>query len=326
MSAGVLVFLEHDEKRLHGEMKKLAAKAAELAHDLGGRCAAALIGHIDSRLLSEAQALACHELIVASDPVLSEYHPELYREALYSAVETVKPRIVLLRHSYMGIELGPALAFRLGAPIVSNCLEIEARDSRTGVIRPYCRESYWGKLSLSAPLCFFTLQRISLRGNPIPREPVTVRRLSFQAPARLRIRCGGIRRRVESIDISQAEKIVAVGRGIRDKESIKLAEELAQALGATLACSRPIVDMGWLPVERQVGISGKTVRPKVYLACGISGEAQHVAGMKDASLIIAINSDPKAPIFRVAHYGVVADLFAILPALTEAALRGKREF
>ena len=323
MSADILVCLEHDGQTLHGEMPKLVSKASVLARNLGGRAIAALVGHIDKQLREETEQLGCQEIVLVSHPDLKEYQSELYSSALQSVLEEVSPRVVLLRHSYTGVELASALAHRFNAPVIANVLDVEVQKGRVHALRAYFRELCWGRVSPrgDAP-CFLTVQKYSLQHDPpMATMPVPVKSLAYLPPDRLRIRNHGIKRRVESVDISKAEKIVSVGRGIKDKANIKIVEELAEALGASLGCSRPIVDLGWLPVERQVGLSGKTVRPKVYLACGISGESQHIAGMKDAALIIAINADPSAPIFRVAHYGVVADLFEFLPVLTQAARR-----
>ncbi|MGB7951111.1 MAG: electron transfer flavoprotein subunit alpha/FixB family protein [Candidatus Binatia bacterium] len=323
MSVDILVCLEHDGQTLHGEMPRLISKASELAQNLGGRAIAALVGDIDGRLQEEAERLDCQEIVLVTDPALMEYHPELYCSAFESVIVAVVPQVVFFRHSYTGVELASALAHRFNGATIANVLDVEVKDGRISVLRAYFRELCWGRVSpRGAAPCFLTVQKFSLRHDPpVAVMPAPVRRLTFSPPASLRIRSRGIKRRAETVDISKAEKIVSVGRGIKNKANIKIVEELADALGASMGCSRPIVDLGWLPVERQVGLSGKTVRPKVYLACGISGESQHIAGMKDAALIIAINADPAAPIFRVAHYGVVADLFKFLPVLTAAARR-----
>lgn len=325
MNFNVLIYLEHDGKRLQGEMARLVNKGNEMAQALGGFAIGALVGDIGEELLNEARRLKCKEIAMVSDPRLCEYQPELFRSALESILDEASPYAVLFRHSYMSAELVPALAYRCGAPVVSNCLDIEVKDSRIEVIRPFLRELCWGRVSLQgSPPYFIALQRFPVpNGAAANNEPPSVKEFRLRPPGALRIRSQGITRRAESEDISKAERIVAVGRGIGEKTNLKIVAELAEALGATVACSRPIADLGWLPVERQVGISGKTVCPKVYVACGISGESQHVAGMKDSSLIIAINSDPRARIFRVAHYGVVADLVSFLPVLTATALRAR---
>lgn len=325
MSFNVLLYLEHDGRRLQGEMTRLVGKGNELAAALGGFTIGSLVGDIGEELLAEARRLKCKEILVVNDPGLREYQPELFRAALESIVEEASPHTVLFRHSYVSAELAPALAYRRQAPIISNCLDVEVKDSRIKAIRPYLRDLCWGRVSPQGePPYFFTLQRFPLNKDvPANDEPPRIKELRLKPPSTLRIRCQGITRRTESEDISKAEKIVAVGRGIGAKTNLKIVEDLAEALEATVACSRPIADLGWLPVERQVGISGRTVCPKVYIACGISGESQHVAGMKDSSLILAINSDPRARIFRVAHYGVVADLVSFLPVLTTAALKAK---
>lgn len=325
MNLNVLLYLEHDGARLQGETARLVDKGNELAQALGGFTVGALVGDIGEQLLGEARGLKCKEIVTVSDPSLGEYQPELFRSALESILDAASPHVVLFRHSYVGMELAPALAYRRKAPIISNCLDIVVTDSRIEAVRPYLRELCWGRVSPQGnPPYIFTLQRFPVGGEiPAGNGAPRVREIGLKSPASLRIRCRGVARRVESEDISKAERIVAVGRGIGARSNLKIVEELAEALGATVACSRPIADLGWLPVERQVGISGKTVSPKVYVACGISGESQHVAGMKDSSLIIAINSDPRARIFRVAHYGVVADLVSFVPVLTNASRQAK---
>ncbi len=325
MGPSILVYLEHDGRKFHGETENFISKAGELAKSLGGQTIGVLIGDNNADLLMAAQELKCHQIVVVKDPTLKEYQPDLYKEALYQVLQATTPYVVLFRHSYAAAELGPGLAFRCRAPMISNCLDIEATDGRVRVTRPYLAEKVYGRVApLGSPPYFFTLQRALPRGDGLASDgPADIREVAFSLPPRVRMRSLGVTQRLEGIDISQAELIVAVGRGIRERANLKLAEELAHALGATLACSRPIADLGWLPVERQVGVSGKTVHPKVYIACGISGESQHLAGMRDSRLIIAINSDPKAPIFRVAHYGIVQDLRTFLPVLTVAA-RGEK--
>lgn len=321
MGSSILVYLEHDGQKFHGDTEKFISKGAELGQSVGGQIVGVLIGDITGDLIKVARDFNCHEIAVVSDPTLKEYQPELYREAIYQVIQATEPYIFLFRHSYPAVELAPGLAFRCRAPIISNCLDVEATDGKVRVMRPYLGEMLWGRVApLGSPPYFFTLQRVSPGFTSFPSNgSASIREVAFSPPSRVRMRSLGIIQRQEGIDISQAELIVAVGRGLGEQTNLKVAEELADVLGATLACSRPIADLGWLPVERQVGLSGKTVHPKVYIACGISGESQHVAGMRDSRLIIAINSDPKAPIFRVAHYGVVQDLLSFLPALTAAA-------
>lgn len=316
----VLVYLEHDGDTLQGEMARLMDKAATIAAAVGGHALGAIVMDTRRDMRQELRLLNGHEIVMIRDPSLEEYEPEAYQAALRSIVENVRPTVVLFRHSYAAMELAPGVACALNAPVLSNCLDVEIRNGQLSVIRPHLRELCWTRTSpCGAPPYFLTLQRFSLEETPSSTVEPEIREIAFSPPAQPRIRSLGISRRTTNTDIAEAEKIVAVGRGIQDPANIELVEELAAALDATVACSRPIADLGWLPVERQVGLSGQTVRPKVYLACGISGESQHVAGMKDSALIIAINSDAAAPIFRVAHYGVVADLLTFLPVLTRAA-------
>ena len=253
-------------------------------------------------------------------PELAAYNPELYLPVLADVVAALQPSLILLPHSSQGMDLAPALAGRLGLPLVTDCTGL-SWDGQAFSVR---RSVYGGK----------AVQDLTLK--PVATLVATLQAGAYQAPAADAMRTASesttltelaprharrfleyLAGAVEDVDIAEAEILVSVGRGIGGPDNIPQAQALAEALGATLSCSRPVADAGWLPKSRQVGTSGKTVRPKVYLALGISGAFQHQAGMKNSGTIIAVNSDPRAPIFQVAHYGIVADLFEVLPKLSE---------
>ncbi len=256
-------------------------------------------------------------------PQLGEFTPDGYLAALQAALERRSPRLLLLPSTSQGMDLAAPLAARTGWPLAAYCRRLWVED---GTVVAQC-QVYGGKLMVEVTL---EKQGIAcvLPGS-FPAEPSSaqeapqVETLSIaEVSPRARFR-----RRFEpeaaDVDITRQEILVAVGRGIGDRENLSLAEELAEVLGGAVCGSRPLVDNGWLPKSRQVGKSGLVVKPKLYLAVGISGAPEHVEGMKDSELIVAVNTDPKAPIFDVAHYGVVGDLFDFLPALTEAIRQRK---
>jgi len=263
------------------------------------------------------------EVVTVESAALEAYTPDGFAAALQDAIGQLKPDIVALPHTYQTRDFAPKLAARLDRAIITDVTAIKG----TGPDRVFVRPMFQGKLTADvvpqgpAPH-FITFQIGAFRADQARRgaSPAKSRSLSSAIDA------AAIRQKPEppfqeakqAVDLSQAERIVSVGRGIKEQSNIPLAQDLAKALGAELAASRPICDAGWLPMERQVGSSGQTVAPKLYLALGISGAIQHLVGMKGASTIVAINKDPDAPIFEVADFGIVGDLFEIVPAMINA--------
>jgi electron transfer flavoprotein alpha subunit len=255
-------------------------------------------------------------------PALEPYTPDGFTAVLQDAIAQLAPAHVLLPHTYQTRDFAPKLAARLDRALITDVTGVKA-GSEPAFVRPM----FQGKLTADVvPLGpaphFVTFQIGAYRADQAAKgaSPAAVRALAVTLDA------SAIREKPEApfqqakqaVDLSQAERIVSVGRGIKEQANIALAQKLADALGAEIAASRPICDAGWLPMERQVGSSGQTVAPKLYLALGISGAIQHLVGMKGASTIVAINKDPDAPIFEVADYGIVGDLFEIVPAIIEA--------
>ena len=263
------------------------------------------------------------EVVTVESPALEAYTPDGYTAALQDAVGQLKPDIVALPHTYQTRDFAPKLAARLDRAIITDVTAIKAGGAGGDQVA-FVRPMFQGKLTADvvpqgpAPH-FITFQIGAFRADQARRgsSPAKVRSLTVAIDA------AAIRQKPEppfqeakqAVDLSQAERIVSVGRGIKEQSNIPLAQDLAKALGAELAASRPICDAGWLPMGRQVGSSGQTVAPKLYLALGISGAIQHLVGMKGASTIVAINKDPDAPIFEVADFGIVGDLFEIVPAM-----------
>jgi electron transfer flavoprotein alpha subunit len=259
---------------------------------------------------------------VVDDPALASAGAEVQTRAVAEAVRHVDARLVLIGYSLAGMELAPAVATQLGMTALTNCVNVEILDGAVTITRPLFDGTVHAEIALEEnEAAVIALQKGMMA--PIERSPkqAVVQSLGVDVssfPSRSKV-LAVTEEPKSDIDISKANIVVAVGRGIGDQEKIHFIEDLAEALGGVLACSRPVVDVGWLPRERQVGASGRTVAPKVYIACGISGAIQHLSGMRESRQIIAINKDPNAPIFSVAHLGVVGDLFEIVPALAKVA-------
>ena len=278
---------------------------------------------------AELAAAAVTEVVTIESEAIEGYTPDGYTAAMQAAIEQLTPAIVALPHTYQTRDFAPKLAARLDRAILTDVTAIKASGGAgaAGGELAFVRPMFQGKLTADvvpqgpAPH-FITFQIGAYRADQAVRgtAPAAVRSLAVTVdPATIRQRPEPpFQEAKQAVDLSQAERIVSVGRGIKEQSNIALAQQLAAALGAELAASRPICDAGWLPMERQVGSSGQTVAPKLYLALGISGAIQHLVGMKGASTIVAINKDPDAPIFEVADFGIVGDLFEIVPAMISA--------
>ena len=318
----ILVFAEQREGRLNRASWETLAAAQALALPIKVAICGGSLGASAADLASAAVT----EVLVAEDPALATYTPDGYTMAMRTIVESVSPTYVLMPHTYQTRDCAPMLAARLRQPLITDVTGI----SGSGTDATFTRPMFQGKLAaqvkpLGEPPYFITVQIGAFRADAVQKggpAPVT--------PVPLAIDASAIRQKAEppfqeakqAVDLGQAERIVAVGRGIKAQENIALVAQLATAMGAELAASRPICDNGWLPMERQIGSSGQTVAPKLYLALGISGAIQHLVGMKGARTIVAINKDADAPIFEVADYGIVGDLFDIVPALIAELEKG----
>ena len=267
-------------------------------------------------------------MLVGDSSFLEFFNPDAYSQVLLNALANRKPSIFLLGHTYVGMDIGPSLAARLDAGLASNCLDILVEGDRLQIVRPMYNGKVHAKVSLEpSQTTFLTLQKGAVKPKDAPRrESCEVSNLKISmAESDLRTNVIGLEE-VEAgeVDLTKADIIVTGGRGLGEQENFKLIKDLAEALGGAYGCSRPLVDMGWLPSAFQIGLSGKTVKPKLYVACGISGASQHIVGMKDAAVIVAINKDANAPIFDVANYGIVGDLFEIVPLMIDEAKKLKK--
>ena len=296
------------------------------AQQMNAPVAVAVVGARVQDLATELAAADVAEVLAVEHEALEPYTPDGFVAALAQVVGTTGPERVLFPHTYQTRDYAPALAARLGRVLIPDCIGSKNRDGQRVFVRPMFQGKFVADvLPEGPPPHLASFQIGAYRADACLRgaASATVREVAVQLDA------GAIRQRPEApfqeakqaVDLTQAERIVAVGRGIKGQEHLPLAQDLARALDAELAASRPICDSGWLPMDRQIGSSGQTVAPKLYLAVGISGAIQHLVGMKGARTIVAVNKDADAPIFEVADYGIVGDLFEVVPAIV-AALDG----
>jgi electron transfer flavoprotein alpha subunit len=321
--SGVLVLMEQRGGVWNRMSFEALAAGQQLAAKLGLECSAAVIGEDLDALGSELTGKSLTKVFAVQHTLLKTYTADGYLSALEQLLKQTNPAYVLMPHTYQVRDFAPALATRFKQALISDVIAIH-----DGPI--FVRQLLQGKLNAdykhaSVGPCFLSVQAGTFRAEAVEAGSATVESFAPQLEAsQIRSKPGEpFREAAQTVDLSVAPLIVSVGRGIGEQENIGLVEELATALGAELAASRPICDNGWLPMERQVGSSGQTVSPKLYLAVGISGAIQHLVGMKGSKTVIAINKDENAPIFEVADYGVVGDLFEIVPALTKAVLAAK---
>ena len=324
----VLVVTEQQGGKWHKMSWEALAGGRQIAASLGSRVNAAVLGADVGPLAEELAACRVDEVFAVEHELLERYSPDGYALALRQLLDQVKPNVVLFPHTYQVRDFGPKLAASLGRPFLSDAIGAKYQDGELVFVRQLFQGKLNADVTLSGePPFFASLQSGAFRADQLQKTetPAAVTQVEVTLSANdIRTRPGEpFRESKGEVDLSSAEIIVSVGRGIKDAENIPLAEELAEALGGEIAASRPICDNGWLPLERQVGSSGQTVSPKLYVALGISGAIQHVVGMKGSKTIVAVNRDSGAPIFELADYGIVGDLFEVVPALTKAVREAK---
>jgi electron transfer flavoprotein alpha subunit len=281
-----------------------------------------VLGAPGTRAAQEAATADVAGVIAAAHEQLATYTADGYATALTQVVQTASPAVVVFPHTYQTRDYAPLVAARLHRPLITDVVSVEGTGAGATFVRPmfqgklvaHVRSRGTGPVLVSVQVGAFRADG-ARRGSGAPIEPAAV---SLDAAAIRQKPEPPFQEAKQSVDLGQAERIVSVGRGIKSQDQLPVAERLASALGAEMAASRPICDSGWLPMERQVGSSGQTVAPKLYVALGISGAIQHLVGMKGSRTIVAINKDAEAPIFEVADYGIIGDLFEIVPALVAA--------
>jgi electron transfer flavoprotein alpha subunit len=303
-----------------GSLNRASWEVIAAAQQTGVPVKVAVLGSGIGATAAEVAAASVAEVVTVDVPALASYTADGYVLALAALIEQEQPALVFLAHTYQTRDFAPALAARIGRTLVTDVTAV----SKNGDAFTFSRPIFQGKLnadtSVSGPAPHIVTCQIgayradaAARGaSPAPIRPSTI---AVDASKIRQVPEAPFKEAKQAVDLSQAERIVAVGRGIKGQEHLALAQQLAQAMGAEIAASRPICDAGWLPMDRQIGSSGQTVAPKLYVALGISGAIQHLVGMKGARTIVAINKDPEAPIFEIADYGIVGDLFEIVPAM-----------
>jgi electron transfer flavoprotein alpha subunit len=319
----ILVIAEQREGKLNRATWETIVGAQQLAQAIGAPITVLVPGTNAAGVAGELAAAQVQEVVTVESAALEPYTPDGFTAALEAAIAQLTPSHVLLPHTYQTRDFAPKLAARLDRALLTDVTGVKDAGGHPAFVRPM----FQGKLTADvvpqgdAPH-FITFQIGAYRVDQVAKgaaaAPVRALAVAVDAAAIREKPEAPFQQAKQAVDLSQAERIVSVGRGIKEQSNIAIAQELAAALGAEIAASRPICDAGWLPMERQVGSSGQTVAPKLYIALGISGAIQHLVGMKGSSTVVAINKDPDAPIFEIADYGIVGDLFEIVPAIIAA--------
>jgi electron transfer flavoprotein alpha subunit len=321
----ILVFIEHKNCDLNRTSLEAITAAQRVGKDLGLSVTAVLPCDGDCSLAQDIAAYDLEKVLVAKNAKLGIYTPDGYADAWEQVIKENDPKYVVMAHTYQVRDFAPKVAARFGREVVGDCIRYRAENGRLVLTR----RMFLGKLDADVtvggePPYFITFQSGSFRGDSAEKGAATIESIDVEV--------GEVRMTPEepfqeakaSVDLTKSEVIVAIGRGIKSQENIALAQQLADVLGADLAASRPICDSEWLPIDRQIGSSGQTVAPKLYIALGISGAIQHIVGMKNSGTIVAINKDAEAPIFDIADYGIVGDLFEAVPVIIEEIKKAKQ--
>ena len=324
----ILVIAEQRDGKLSRVTSEILAAGQALAGETGWTLEAAVLGASVLPLAQEIAGKKLSKVYALESPQLAPYTPDAFAAALRQFIADKQPSIVLMPHTYQVRDFVPKLATSMGRTVISDCIGYK----KDGGKLLFTRQMFQGKFAADVSFTcdapwFVTFQNGAFRGDKAEAGSSA----AAVESVKINIADGVVRTQPQevfkeakqAVDLTQAEIIVAVGRGIKEQKNIELAKQLAEALGGELAASRPICDSGWLPMDRQIGSSGQTVAPKLYLALGISGAIQHIVGMKGARTIIAVNKDSEAPIFEIADYAVVGNLFDIVPPLIEAIKKAK---
>ncbi|MGI8883343.1 MAG: electron transfer flavoprotein subunit alpha/FixB family protein [Pyrinomonadaceae bacterium] len=314
----ILVFIEHKNCVLNRASLEAIASAQAIAKDLGLKVAAVIPCDKDCALAQEIGQYNIEKVIVARNEKLGIYTPDGYADAWEQIIKQTNPTYVVMAHTYQVRDFAPKVAARFGKEVVGDCIRYTNNNGKL----VFTRRIFLGKLDADVSIegdapYFVTFQSGAYRGDNAERGSAQIETIEVEVKDLRMTPEEPFQEMKASVDLSKSGIIVAVGRGIKSQENIAVAQALADALGADLAASRPLCDAEWLPIDRQIGSSGQTVAPKVYIALGISGAIQHIVGMKNAGTIVAINKDAEAPIFDIADYGIVGDLFEAVPTMIE---------
>jgi electron transfer flavoprotein alpha subunit len=328
MPDSILVVVEQREGKLNRVSWETVAAGQAIAAETGAQLEAAVVGAGVSAIANEVAGKKFSKVYAVESARLAQYTPDGFAAALKQFISQKQPKLVLMPHTYQVRDFAPKLVTALGRSLISDAVGYKKDGNRLLFTRQMFQGKFAADVSFAGdPPHFVTFQNGAFRGDKAevaasaaPVETVNVDvpenaiRNKPQAP---------FKEAKQAVDLTQAEIIVSVGRGIKEQKNIDLAKQLAEALGGEIAASRPICDSGWLPMDRQIGSSGQTVAPKLYLALGISGAIQHIVGMKGSRAVVAINKDAEAPIFEIADYGVVGNLFDVVPPLIEEVKKVK---
>jgi len=322
----ILVVVEQREGKLNRVSWETIAAGQEIASKTGWNLEAAVLGSGVAEIAKEVARKKAGKVYDIESPRLQPYTPDAFVHVLKEFIASRSPKLVLMPHTYQVRDFAPKLATTLGRTLISDTVGYKHEGGKL----LFTRQMFQGKFAADVAFSgdgpwFVTFQNGSFRGDKAEAGDAPVETVNVEVPENaVRNHPDEIFKEAkQAVDLTQAEIIVAVGRGIKEQKNIELAKHLAEALGGELAASRPICDSGWLPMDRQIGSSGQTVAPKLYLALGISGAIQHIVGMKGARTIVAINKDSEAPIFEIADYAVVGNLFDIVPPLIEEIKKAK---
>lgn len=310
----------------------MLAAGRELADGLGGRLTALLLGHNTQELA--ATLGAADSVTYVDHAALADFTPDAYQRTIAGMIKEDPPRAVLIGHTSMGMDVACSVGIQLGVPLITSCRTIRVEDGTPRYVSVTCGGKVMVEGEIPGPTCLVTMvpggykpEAGRREGAPDPSTWLRTKVYRLAPPTELNDLRVSLQRYVEpeagDVDITRESILVSVGRGIQQQDNLKLAEALAAALGGAVSASRPIVDKGWLPTSRLVGKSGKAVKPRLYLALGISGAPEHMEGVPDCETLIAINTDERAPIFDVARYGAVADVLKLTPVLTEKIKQAK---
>jgi len=328
MSEKILVVVEQREGALNRVSWETIAAGQAIAAETGWTLEAAVLGDGVSAIATEIAGQKVSKVYDLESPALNPYTPDAFSAGLKQFLSTNQPRLILMPHTYQVRDFVPKLATAMGRAVISDCVGFR----KDGDKLLFTRQMFQGKFAADVSFTgdapwFVTFQNGAFRGDKVEAGSVAapIEKVTLDIPANI-IRNQPqeiFKEAKQAVDLTQAEIIVSVGRGIKEQKNIEIAKQLADVLGGEIAASRPICDSGWLPMDRQIGSSGQTVAPKLYLALGISGAIQHIVGMKGARSIVAINKDHEAPIFEIADVAVVGNLFDIVPALIEEVKKVK---
>jgi electron transfer flavoprotein alpha subunit len=322
----IFVIAEHRLNEMRDITLEMLWKAGVLAEKHSHSVTAIILGY-EVSALAEHLSDRADRIIIYDDERLKNFNADIHKEIIAGLIQESNPILTLIGNTSWGMEVAPCLAVKTGFPLATDCIDITFHDGKCIAQR----QMYSGKIFSNVSFPESTAYLLTVRSGVFPKDIIGEREAELvqkEFPlTEVQLKKDFIKfveTAVGDVDINQAELLVSTGRGIGEEENISLVKALAEALNGVVSCSRPIVDKNWLPKYLQVGTSGKSVSPKVYIAVGISGAFQHMAGLSGAGTIIAINKDPKAPIFRTAHYGIVDDLFKIVPILKDKVLEAKK--